>query len=241
LMVLFAVLEVLRQKATGESRSELYAHAWKFISKAEARDKVGKIFQYGCRACTGFLSHLPSDSPLQVWKPLFPEIQTTLTWARRTNRWGKEMPHIEALGEAIFKKEPFEALSRICLLLYLFQDHIYWLLKVGILKFPNYTAIQWHRRNLKFVLPSYVINFCLCWTNIQKIKQKQRNKDSKYSGSEQAEKKAELDIYDNKRMMVRYTLTFFQIVHGSAVKILDDSYIGLFGMVSSYIDASKQW
>lgn len=234
--ILFVMLEMLRRSAAEGKASELYQHLWKFISKAEARDKVGKIFQYGCRMMTGISTLAAEDSFLAPWRSVFPEVQTTLTWARRTHRWGKEMPHIPALEEAIRQGDFFESLQRAFILLYLIQDHMYWLMKVGILKFKEYSPIQWHRRNLKFVLPAYVINFCLHWKKIAHIKLKQKQQ---LSAREQEE--ATQAIYDNRKMMLRYTLTFFQIVHGSQTKILHDSYIGFFGMISSYIDASKQW
>jgi len=134
-----------------------------------------------------------------------------------------------------------EIAQRSVLITFLVQDHVYWLLKTGIFKFQKYSAIQWHRRNLRFITLSHVLNFSLCVRDIWRIQAKQAAKDAKYSGSEEAEKKAEKDIYDNKRMMVRYTLTFFQMLHVSRVKEMDDWYVGLMGVMSSYIDASKQW
>lgn len=236
-----AALQLLRHSATGSHSSELLRHVWAFLSKAEARDKTGKIAQYFCRFLQGALAHAPANFPLQAFKPVIAEAQTTLAWARRTHRWGKELPHIQALGEAISGGQLMDAASRAFVSLYLIQDHIYWLLKVGILKFETYTALQWHMRNLKFVLPAYVLNFALCWRDIRRIRARQRLGDSKYSGTEEALQRAEAEIYDNKRMLLRYTLTFIQIVHVSKIRTLDDWYIGIMGMVSSYIDASKQW
>jgi len=236
-MAVLATLQLLKRKLTGAHASRLYKRAWAFLSKAEARDKVGKIAQYGCRFLQGALAHAPADFALQPWKPIFAEAQTTLAWARRTNRWGKEMPHITALGEAVSNGEVMEAVSRTFIILYLVQDHIYWLLKVGILKFRSYTPIQWHRRNLKFVLPSYVLNFVLCWRNIRQLRERRLQQASGKGSVDDIEQ----EIYDNKRMMVRYTLTFIQILHVSKIKDLDDWYVGIMGMISSYIDASKQW
>lgn len=241
IMSTFLFLQMVKKSLTGQHASKLYAHVWKFISKAEARDKVGRIVQYACRGIQGVLAHLPTDFVLQPYKPVVAEIQTTLAWARRTNRWGKELPHIPALGEAISNCDVLEVCQRVVLITFLVQDHIYWLLKVGILKFKSYSAIQWHRRNLRFITLSHVLNFSLCLREILRIKEKQQSNDPKYTGSKEALEKAEAAIYDNKRMMVRYVLTFFQMLHVSQVKIMDDSYIGLFGMISSYIDASKQW
>jgi hypothetical protein len=221
--------------------SQLYNHIWKFFSKAEARDKVGRIVQYGCRSIQGFLAFLPQDSPYQLIKPIAAEVQTTLAWARRTNRWVKEMPHIPALGEAVMKMDWLEATQRAILSTFLIQDHIYWLLKMGILKFQSYTPIQWHRRNLRFVTASHVFNFALCVRELRRIREKQRINDPQYTGSKEAVEKAEGEIYDNKKMMFRYTLTFLQMVHVANVMQFHDSYIGIFGMISSYIDASKQW
>jgi len=241
IMAMLAVLQLLKRKLTGSHKSDLYQHVWKFISKAEARDKVGRIVQYGCRMLQGTIGHMGPAFPLTPYKEVIAEVQTTLAWARRTHRWGKEIPHIPVLGEAISKGDLLEGTQRVILITFLVQDHIYWLLKVGILKFSNYTAIQWHRRNLRFITASHVFNFSLCVRDIMRIKAKQEAKDSKYSGSPEAIRKAESEIYDNKRMMVRYVLTFIQMLHVSQVKKMDDWYIGLMGCASSYIDASKQW
>jgi hypothetical protein len=241
IMILACVFQTLRNQMTGTTASELWSHIWKFISKAEARDKVGRIVQYACRGIQGALAHCPEAFVMQPMKPIVAEVQTTLAWARRTNRWGKEMPHIPVLAEAVKKGDILEATQRAILITFLVQDHVYWLLKVGILKFESYSAIQWHRRNLRFITMSHVFNFSLCVRDIFRIREKQRLKDPKYSGSDQALKKAEADVYDNKRMMLRYVLTFIQMLHVSQVKTFDDWYIGIFGMISSYIDASKQW
>jgi hypothetical protein len=151
------------------------------------------------------------------------------------------MPHIPALGEAVAKMDWLEASQRAILCTFLVQDHIYWLLKMGILKFQSYTAIQWHRRNLRFITLSHVFNFSLCLRDVRRIRQKQEINDLKYTGSKEALAKAEAEIYDNKKMMFRYALTFIQMLHVSQVKQFHDSYIGIFGMISSLIDAKKQW
>lgn len=240
-MALMCGLQMLKKYLTSSHSSALYAHIWKFISKAEARDKVGRVVQYFCRFLTGALVHLPQSFPLQPFTPVISEVQSTLAWARRTHRWGKELPHIPALGQAINNGDILEATQRAILITFLVQDHIYWLLKVGILKFENFTAIQWHRRNLRFITLSHVFNFSLCVREVFRIREKRTLKDPKYSGSKEAEAKAAGEIYDNQRMMFRYVLTFIQMLHISQVKKLDDWYIGLMGVVSSYIDASKQW
>mmetsp|Transcript_24421 Transcript_24421/g.53758 ORF Transcript_24421/g.53758 Transcript_24421/m.53758 type:complete len:277 (-) Transcript_24421:257-1087(-) len=241
IMLSTLILQFVYKFLSGSHKNKTYDHIWKFVSKAEARDKVGRIVQYGCRAIQGILAHMDKSSPWQSIKPLAAEVQTTLAWARRTHRWMKELPHIPALGEAIDTGDILEACQRVTIITFLVQDHIYWLLKVGILKFEKYSAIQWHRRNLRFVTVSHVWNFILCLRAVKRIQDKQANKDPKYTGSPEALMKAESEIYDNKRMMLRYTLTFFQMLHVSGVKKLDDWYVGIFGMMSSYIDASKQW
>merc|ERR1719191_2270987 len=183
-MILAFVIQTLRNQMTGTTASEFYTHIWKFISKAEARDKVGRIVQYACRGIQGALAHAPENFPLIPYQPVVAEIQTTLAWARRTHRWGKEMPHIPVLGEAIAKGDMLEAAQRMVLITFLVQDHIYWLLKVGILKFQSYSAIEWHRRNLRFITLSHVLNFSLCIREISRIREKQSSgcmseKDSK--------------------------------------------------------------
>lgn len=240
-MLLALGLQMLKKELTSTHKNELWQHIVKFLQKAEARDKVGRIVQYFCRFMNGTLAHLPAELALQAYKPIFSEVQTTLAWARRTHRWGKEMPHIPALGQAITSGDALEALQRGVLITFLVQDHIYWLLKVGILKFDNYKPVEWHRRNLRFINFSHVLNFALCVRDIRRIRAKQQEKDPKYSGSKEAIAKADSEIFDNKKMMFRYVLTFIQMLHVSQIKKMDDWYIGLMGVVSASIDASKQW
>merc|ERR1711933_321937 len=90
-----------------------------------------------------------------------------------------------------------------------------------------------------FITLSHVLNFSLCVREIMRIRKKLHDAEAK--GNDDAVKKAKSTIYDNKRMMVRYVLTFIQMLHVSQVKKMDDWYIGIMGMISSYIDASKQW
>eukprot|EP00927_Polykrikos_kofoidii_P000087 TRINITY_DN10039_c0_g1_i3.p1 TRINITY_DN10039_c0_g1~~TRINITY_DN10039_c0_g1_i3.p1 ORF type:complete len:282 (+),score=29.98 TRINITY_DN10039_c0_g1_i3:91-936(+) len=241
-MMALLFLQTLKAKLTGTQSSALYSHIVKFLAKSEARDKVGRIVQYGCRFLQGSLVHMPATLPLQAWKPAIAEVQTTLAWARRTHRWGKEMPHVPALAEALFcKGDLLEAGQRGVLIMFLIQDHIYWLLKVGLLKFKAYTPIEWHRRNLRFIILSHVLNFTLCLRSIRRIQAKQIQGGKQCTESREEVAKAEQEIYDNKKMMFRYVLTTIQMSHVSRLVNLDDWYIGLMGMVSSYIDASKQW
>merc|ERR1719424_917433 len=110
-----------------------------------------------------------------------------------------------------------------------------------ILQFEQYTPTQWHKRNLRFILMSHVFNFALCIRDIRRIREKQDNGHPSVSGSAQVLEKADADIRENQVMMFRYVLTFFQMLHVSNVKQLDDWYVGIFGVMSSAIDASKQW
>jgi len=242
LVVLAAAYQVLKKRITGSnSASELYKHIWKFLGKSEARDKVGRMAQYGCRALQGILAHMSKDFVGQAYKPAIAEMQTSLAWARRTHRWGKEMPHIPALGDAISRGDALEATQRCILITFLVQDHIYWLLKMGFLKFTQYTPAQWHRRNLRFIIASHVCNFAICVRDIKRIQAKQEKSDPSVAENTQAVAKANQDIKDNKMMMVRYVLTFIQMLHASGIKQFDDWYIGIMGVVSAGIDASKQW
>jgi hypothetical protein len=241
-MIAAGMVHVVKKQITGTAKAfELWAHIWKCLGKAEFRDKIGRVVQYACRGLQGWLGHCHEGFWLQPWKPVIAEVQTTLAWARRTNRWGKEMPHIPTLGQAIVNGDALQATQSAILVTFLVQDHVYWLLKVGILKFKNYTAIEWHRRNLRFITASHVFNFALCFRDLKKIKEKQEKGDPSVSGSAEALAKADAAIRDNKKMMLRYVLTFFQMIHVSGVKQLDDWYVGIMGMISSAIDASKQW
>lgn len=241
LMVAAAIYQIIKKNSTGKSVGDFRKKLWTALGKSEFRDKVGRVVQYACRGLQGFLAHMSPDFWLQAYKPAIAEVQTTLAWARRSHRWGKELPHIPTLGEALQKGDYLEAGGKAVLITFLIQDHIYFLLKVGILKFQQYSAIQWHRRNLRFITVSHVFNFALCLRAITRIKDKQKNNDPSVSGSAEALAKADKEIFDNQKMMFRYVLTFLQMIHVSGVKQLDDWYVGIMGMISSGIDAHKQW
>jgi len=240
-MMVLAALQLLKRKITGTNASKLWEDTWKFISKAEARDKLGRFVQYAIRAITGSLQYAAPDHPLNVWVPAMKEMQTTLAWARRTMRWGKFMPHVPKLAKAIENGDALEATTCVILITFIIQDHIYWLLKVGALKFQSYTPVQWHRRNLRLITVNHVLNFILCGRTIKRIRDKQAEGDSKYSGSKEAVAKADKEVYDNKKQMFRLVLTFIQMLHVAQIKKMDDWYIGIMGMMSSYLDAAKQW
>lgn len=241
IMILAAAYQLFKKQLTGTHEGKLLNHLWKFISKAEARDKVGRIVQYGCRCLQGVLAHQAKDFWLAAYKPAIVEVQTALAWARRTNRWGKELPHIPVLGEALSRGDWLEATQRTILITFLVQDHIYWLLKMGILKFQQYSAIEWHRRNLRLITISHVFNFVLEVRKVKRIREKQECCDPSVTGSAQALEAADKKVQESQMMMFRYALTFIQMLHVSGVKQMDDWYIGLFGVISSAIDASKQW
>jgi len=97
------------------------------------------------------------------------------------------------------------------------------------------------RRNLRFITLSHVLNFSVCVREIRKIRSKQERKDPEFSGSDLAIEKADIAIGEQKRQMFRYVLTFIQMLHVAQIKAMDDWYIGIMGVISAYIDASKQW
>merc|ERR1712038_1793036 len=164
----------------------------------------GRMIQYACRSMQGFLVHMPS-SPLQPYKSAIAEVQTTLAWARRTHRWGKEMPHIPKLAKAIEAGNVLDIAQSAVLVTFLIQDHIYWLLKVGLLKFKAYTPIQWHRRNLRFIIFSHLLN-CVVWArDIRRIRSKQASNDPT------AVQKADAAVADAKRNMFSAILKVIQM------------------------------
>ncbi|CAE8592745.1 unnamed protein product, partial [Polarella glacialis] len=83
LMVAVLGLQMLKKQLSGLHKSEIWNHIWKFLSKAEARDKLGRVVQYFCRFLQGALVHAPA-SPLQPYKAVIAEVQTTSAWATTT-------------------------------------------------------------------------------------------------------------------------------------------------------------
>jgi hypothetical protein len=232
------------------TKAELFEHVNEFLAKSEARDKTGRIVQYFMRCLMGLADHSAKDSLLMTWRPVFADIRETLAWARRTHRWAKEGPHIVPFFKAISRKDWLETMQRGVLWVFLTQDHLTWCLKVGIFKQLRglsgkvYTQKTWHQYNLKFIMTVHVLNFLVAARAIKRI----RDKEAKESPDEKTKAKNDKSVWDYKKHVVlRNVLTFIQISHVSmtAEKYWgfkhDDWYIGILGMISSYLDASKQW
>lgn len=71
-----------------------------FFAKAESRDKTGRFIQYGSRALLGlsqllleyqYVKNHDSIELLQRYQQKFRNIKSTLSDARRTHRWFKEI------------------------------------------------------------------------------------------------------------------------------------------------------
>ena len=106
------------------------------------------------------------------------------------------------------------------------EDHIYWLLKVGLLKFQNYSPIQWHRRNLRFITFSHVLNFAPCTRQAfekgvesvsfsGQIVRARKSFQEKDPSDAEAKKKLDSVMNDNLKMMLRplfKTLRHFKAV-----------------------------
>ena len=104
------------------------------------------------------------------------------------------------------------------------QHHIHWLLNDGIYQFT-----QWHRRKLHFFMLPHVLNFSLSVLEVMQLKGKFQQAEAKEN--ENVVRKAQANIYDNKRMLVRYAHFVTQLLHVLQVKGMDDWYIGIMGMI----------
>lgn len=233
-----------------ESPEELFEHVNKFLAKSEARDKVGRMVQYFMRCLMGLADHSAKDSMLMQWRPVFADMRETLAWARRTHRWAKEGPHIIPFFKAVSRKDWLESLQRGVLWIFLTQDHLTWCIKVGIFKQLRglngsmYTQKTWHQYNLKFIMTVHLLNISVAVREILRI----RSKEAEEPPDEKTKAKNDKKVFDlKKHTILRNVLTFIQITHVSmtgekywGIK-LDDWYIGILGVISSYLDASKQW
>lgn len=199
------------------------------LAKSEGRDKLGRVFQYGSRMIVGLveLSGAPKGSPLMELKERAADVQKTLGGARRTHRWGKEIPVIQSLPGTLkllqtspldFALEMFQKLNQLGYLLF---DHLAWL-KQQKLFVAGKSAADTVKTAMTFFL------CCNAAATVIQLK--------KYSNEKDEGKKSTALTAAFKHFLVA-----IQCAHNSTIYETNNAFVGACGIISSYIDLKAQW
>lgn len=199
------------------------------LGKAEGRDKLARVFQYGSRMIVGMveLSGAPKGSALMELKDRAGDVQKTLGGARRTHRWGKEIPLIQGLPKSmeLLKTSPvdwfLEMVQKINQLGYLLCDHLAWLKQQKIVT-SGASAADTIKRGMAF--------FLVCNGTAAIINFKKYNKEK-----DEGKKSTALTA------TFKHLLICIQCAHNSAIYETHNALVGFTGVLSSLIDTRTQW
>lgn len=196
------------------------------LAKAEGRDKLGRVVQYGTRAIVGFVSlaNAPKGSALMELSERAEDVMKGLSSARRVNRWGKEIPVLQQIPAVLRNKNIVDMVlelgAKVTLATFLINDHIAWLKNVKIIKSGRNSAAH-----VRFALRWFCVsNFLSAIINIKKL----ANEDESKRGN-------------LLQTILKHMLLVIQTAHLGKIRQTHDSFVGVCGVLSSCIDLKAQW
>lgn len=205
------------------------------MGKAEFKEKLGRVLQYGARMVSGVLADADKLSPSKDRQDLIGKInafQSTLGDARRTFRFFKELSIAPTIPKDLLEADPVNlgltVCSKLSLLAFFMADHYLWLQKAKIVKSGK--AADTLKTAMKFFLVTHTLNFAL---QMKKLKEMLAAVGTpKYSDA----KKNQLI-----QQCVKSLLLMVQAAHISGVFESSNTLVGLAGVISSGMDCKQMW
>lgn len=208
---------------------EVISNITVLFSKSEGRDKVGRFVQYFARALVGFVELSGPSTDLKRLGELATNVMKQLASARRTHRWCKEFPVLQAIPKSLQIANPvdcfLETASKVALSTFLIIDHVAWLKQVQILK-GKQNGTGTIQLGLKFFAWSNIFSFLLQLKKFNEASTGEKDKEKKGQAAKAA---------------FKHALVTVQCLHLSTVYVTHNSLVGILGMITSYMDFSAQW
>jgi len=234
--------------------SEFVSNLIKFNSQTNGRDKLCRLFQYGCRLAWGQLERGDHKDLIQVMK----NIEYAFSMTRKLLRFGKSLDFIQGAMKSIHLSDIVLritlTLSKINQACYLLFDHFLWFNNVGAVKLDKQ---YWSEVSARFYLATLILNtvrdvydiYCLV---IKELKSRATNSQgSSYKNGD-----------SNHEDVVRHQPSIVEVLQSNAPLVLDsvknlfDLAIpmstlgmlklsprqqGMLGVVSSYLGVVTVW
>lgn len=135
--------------------SDVISNIIKFNAQTNGRDKMCRLFQYGCKLAWG---HLQSKHKNE-WLPTLKNIESVLSMTRKLLRFGKSLDFIQGALKSINLPDSFLrltiTLSKINQAFYLLFDHFLWFHNVGAVKLDKK---YWSDLSSRFYLATLILN-----------------------------------------------------------------------------------
>ncbi|XP_053405339.1 peroxisomal membrane protein 11B-like [Mercenaria mercenaria] len=136
--------------------SDIVSSIIKFNAQTNGRDKVCRLFQYGCRLAWGRLQYKDKKDLIQTVK----NIESMLSMTRKLLRFGKSLDFLQGALKSIHLKDIVLrltiTLSKINQAFYLLFDHFLWFNTVGAVKLDRQ---YWGEVSARFYFATLILNF----------------------------------------------------------------------------------
>lgn len=210
-------------------------------NKSEGRDKVARFFQFAARAILGLIAlrRPKSRASLRALEDKARSLMAQLAVARRTHRWGKEIPVVKGIignlplaistpfGSSEFADRSLELLQKLSLSAFLIIDHVGWLKQIKVLSGGKRAGTGTIQLGLKFFCAS---NFFAMLYELKK------RRDARAEKSESSSKQSK--CIENA---IKHAMLVVQMAHLSRLYETHDSLVGFLGMLTSGMDVLAQW
>mmetsp|Transcript_2574 Transcript_2574/g.5476 ORF Transcript_2574/g.5476 Transcript_2574/m.5476 type:complete len:242 (-) Transcript_2574:220-945(-) len=203
------------------------------FSKAEARDKFARLFQYGARGVVGVISIAQPKvgSRLNDVETKCRALMTNLAGARRTHRWFKELPVLKSIPASLSIANPvdrvLDVITKIFLASFFITDHVGHLKQWKLLPGGKRAGSGSVQLGLKF----------FCVSNIAGAIYQMRH----YLRLSAAKDDKEQEKDSCVKQLVKHLLLIVQTAHVSTLYPTHDAIAGFFGVITSYLDVQGQW
>jgi hypothetical protein len=201
--------------------------------KAEGRDKLARFFQYAARFILGMTANSKTGTQLKTLNDNARSLMVQLGGARRTHRWCKEFPVIQAIPKTLQIKNPIdmvlELAQKTSLATFMIIDHIGWLKQVKILSGGKRAGTGTIQLGLSW----------FCFSNfIAAIIQSRKLAKQVSDGGEKDTSQARRGVLET---IAKHLFLVVQTAHLSQVYETNDKLVGLLGMITSLQDFLPQW
>eukprot|EP00928_Gymnodinium_smaydae_P035464 TRINITY_DN24958_c0_g1_i1.p1 TRINITY_DN24958_c0_g1~~TRINITY_DN24958_c0_g1_i1.p1 ORF type:complete len:267 (-),score=59.12 TRINITY_DN24958_c0_g1_i1:61-756(-) len=205
-------------------------------AKSEGRDKAARFCQYAARFIVGMCGTQPLKAGTQLHQlnELAGNVMKQLAGARRTHRWCKEFPVIQAILQSLPTIVPqqlsapvlfdkmMDLVQKVTLATFLCIDHVGWLKQMKILSGGKRAGTGTIQLGLKFFCVS---NFIGMVVNAKKYLETEAG-DKRKKAAENA---------------IKHGFLVVQTAHLSRAYESHDALVGFLGMITSGMDVMAQW
>eukprot|EP01088_Endostelium_zonatum_P001087 TRINITY_DN1136_c0_g1_i1.p1 TRINITY_DN1136_c0_g1~~TRINITY_DN1136_c0_g1_i1.p1 ORF type:complete len:271 (-),score=39.83 TRINITY_DN1136_c0_g1_i1:19-831(-) len=237
----------------------------RYAMDSVGKDKILRLMGYVFRFGIGVLDLAPqlAKDP-QDWQKTLLSAEKSCGACRRVVRFGKVFQHLNSIfvsAVARFEKDhnigifASEVLKQLVLILYLYYDHVYWLIGVGFIKSakgPYYSrgaAISW-LLSVFFTIIGDCFKLVALWERERKIKATRFVLNKQKDAADWLPKITELDTQaralrqEKSDLYLNFTRNFFDLPLGctGAFKLNSPAwFIGASGIISSLIGIHQTW